>query len=195
MVKIAFVGSSTLNVVKVALTVADMLGRLPRDAIILLRKPAKGSPGSFETFMAGVCEVMHLQTEWLVPDMKIGGRESVYYRDYSIVEEADAVVALFDPDRVMEGGTGHVVEAALAKLVPVYAYTYGGKRLIRVGEHDPDDAFDPTRWDQHRALVPPEDEGTSVRQYSTDNASPNGVLGTTVRGGVAYRGTPTHSQS
>jgi hypothetical protein len=50
-------------------------------------------------------------------------RAGVYNRDIGMVRQASAVFAVFSPDRVMEGGTGHVVKAALDAEVPVEAYT------------------------------------------------------------------------
>jgi hypothetical protein len=50
------------------------------------------------------------------------GRASVFDRDYTLVESVDRVVAFFRFDRIMEGGTGHVVHAALVKGIPVEAW-------------------------------------------------------------------------
>lgn len=49
-------------------------------------------------------------------------RGDVYRRDYEMVQNARNVLAFFAPDQEMEGGTGHVVQAALARGVPVEAY-------------------------------------------------------------------------
>jgi len=49
----------------------------------------------------------------------------VWRRDYDMVEHAVAVLAFFAPDQEMEGGTGHVVQAALARNIPVEAYRLG----------------------------------------------------------------------
>jgi len=49
-------------------------------------------------------------------------RGDVYRRDYEMVEHSVAVLAFFAPDQEMEGGTGHVVQAALARNIPVEAY-------------------------------------------------------------------------
>lgn len=49
----------------------------------------------------------------------------VYKRDYEMVEQAVEVLAFFAPDQEMEGGTGHVVQAALARSIPVEAYRMG----------------------------------------------------------------------
>lgn len=52
-----------------------------------------------------------------------GGRSAIFFRDYEMVETATEVVAFFSPDREMEGGTGHVVKAALDRGIRVEAYS------------------------------------------------------------------------
>jgi len=52
-------------------------------------------------------------------------RGDVYKRDYEMVEQAVSVLAFFAPDREMDGGTGHVVQSALARGIPVEAYRMG----------------------------------------------------------------------
>lgn len=52
-----------------------------------------------------------------------GDRATVYERDFRLVEGADMVVAYFDPGSVMDGGTGHVVKAAMDRQIKVEAYT------------------------------------------------------------------------
>jgi hypothetical protein len=51
-----------------------------------------------------------------------GGRSAIFFRDYDLVEEADGVLAFFAPEREMEGGTAHVVKAAVDRGVKVDAY-------------------------------------------------------------------------
>jgi len=52
-----------------------------------------------------------------------GGRSAIFFRDYDLVGGASEVLAFFSPEREMEGGTGHVVKAALDRGVKVNAYT------------------------------------------------------------------------
>lgn len=52
-------------------------------------------------------------------------RNHVYARDHVLVRGAHKVLAYFSHTRFMYGGTGHVVESALAKNVPVRAYLVG----------------------------------------------------------------------
>jgi hypothetical protein len=48
-------------------------------------------------------------------------------------------MAFFAAGEPMSGGTGHVVEAALAKMVPVHAWTIDESGTIdRIGEYSPD---------------------------------------------------------
>jgi hypothetical protein len=57
-----------------------------------------------------------------------------------MVEAADYVEAYFRQDTVMTGGTGHVVEAAIAKDRRVYAWFVDASgRVERVGELEPND--------------------------------------------------------
>ncbi len=63
-----------------------------------------------------------------------GQREENYRRDVDMVAASAFVIALFHPERVMEGGTGHVVEKALDQGKPVTCYTLGvNGQLILVG--------------------------------------------------------------
>jgi hypothetical protein len=50
------------------------------------------------------------------------GRASVYERDYRLAEQSSKVFAWVAPGEEMEGGTGHVVKAAMDRGVAVEAY-------------------------------------------------------------------------
>lgn len=64
-------------------------------------------------------------------------RAGVYLRDYALVRSSSAVFAVFAPDRVMDGGTGHVIKAALDSEVPVEAYTVDDDgSLMMIGSDD-----------------------------------------------------------
>lgn len=66
-----------------------------------------------------------------------GGRQAVYHRDYDLVESSSAVYAFFDTDNEMEGGTGHVVKAALDRGIPVEAYSITPEDEVRlIGSDD-----------------------------------------------------------
>lgn len=66
------------------------------------------------------------------------GRAGVYQRDYRLVEGATKVIAFFPFDRFMEGGTAHVVEAALNRGITVeaYAITDDGSAVLVGGSDD-----------------------------------------------------------
>lgn len=64
-------------------------------------------------------------------------REDVYDRDWLMVKSIDRLIAFFAPGRVMEGGTGHVVHAALTRGVKVEAWEAVEAGTIRpVGSDD-----------------------------------------------------------
>lgn len=59
------------------------------------------------------------------------GRRYNWLRDYALVDGADKVIAYFSRSGFMQGGTGHVVQAALNRNVPVEAWTHddGGSMI------------------------------------------------------------------
>ena len=64
-----------------------------------------------------------------------GGREANFERDASLVTYADRVEAFFDPEHIMEGGTGHIVEVAQRIGKPVRAWTVDEEdNLVMVGD-------------------------------------------------------------
>lgn len=52
----------------------------------------------------------------------VTARSGVYHRDYDLVRGSTRVFALFSPLREMDGGTAHVVKAALDEGIPVEAW-------------------------------------------------------------------------
>lgn len=134
---VAFVASSGLMSMRIALDVQQKMAAMPDGSTILLRSPKNGSPGTFETVAAELAKTNGHVVRWMMP--RDSGRSAVYKRDYELVESADRVEAYFAVDRVMEGGTGHVVEAAMARECPVYAWAVDHGGLVeRVGEIEPD---------------------------------------------------------
>ena len=68
-----------------------------------------------------------------------GGREAVFRRDYEMMVDATGVLAFFSPEREMDGGTGHVVKAALDQGVSVEAYSERPDgTLVYLGSDDGD---------------------------------------------------------
>jgi hypothetical protein len=111
-----------------------ILKSLPPGSVVLLRRPRTGLPGFIEGVVEGMVGARpDISVEWFAPQP--GGRDQTYRRDFDFVSSADRVEAWFDADAAMEGGTGHVVEAALARGVPVTAWSITKRgRIDRVGE-------------------------------------------------------------
>ena len=64
-------------------------------------------------------------------------RAGVYNRDIAMVRSSSSVFAVFSPQNVMDGGTAHVVKAALDAEVPVEAYTTDEEgSLVLIGSDD-----------------------------------------------------------
>lgn len=139
--KVALVGSRAVDVREISGHLLKTLVSFPEGTIVLLRKGRTTPPGDFEVFTQALCLQLGINFEWCQPDE--GGREAVYLRDIEMVTKADAVVAYFDADSVLSGGTGHVVEKAMDADKPVYAYAPSGQNTVDwVGGHEP---ADPTR--------------------------------------------------
>src|SRR5258708_38781413 len=103
--------------------ISIVLGKIvSTDADIGVRVP-RGSDeptGALERFVAEITEGLG---RTVVRNRAWTNKEGdVYKRDCEMVEQAISVLAFFAPDQEMEGGTGHVVQAALARNIPVEAY-------------------------------------------------------------------------
>lgn len=122
---LAIVGSSDLWAIpSIASVIAAALVSLEPDSALRLRADQDGKIASQVEELA--LTLAKLRKRGIVvftyrPDG--GGRAKVYERDYRLVEESERVIAFFHPERVMEGGTGHVVKAALDRGIPVEAWT------------------------------------------------------------------------
>lgn len=81
-------------------------------------KPDPASP--VECLVDGIGSRLNRAVEWFSPAR--GGRSAVFHRDYAMMARATEVLAFFSPDRELEGGTGHVVKAALDRGIKVEAY-------------------------------------------------------------------------
>jgi len=89
--------------------------------------------------MAKLAISLWLDVEWFRPD-PIGGKGATFLRDIELVRSVDLVLAYFSTTTLI-GGTAHVVEKAMDLETPVYAYGFTGDGFMRVGEHDPHDAW------------------------------------------------------
>ncbi len=65
----------------------------------------------------------HVHAEMYLPPGT--DRRDVFLRDYEMVRDADRVIAFFSTYLFLEGGTGHVVKAALDRDLPVKAFSLG----------------------------------------------------------------------
>jgi hypothetical protein len=84
--------------------------------------------------MAKACSLLWLNVEWFAPDAE-EGKGATFLRDVRMVESADLVLAYFE-SCAMTGGTQHVVEAAISKDTPVYAWGLDPSGFKRIGEWD-----------------------------------------------------------
>lgn len=80
------------------------------------------------------------------------GRDTTYNRDYRLVEAATKVIAFFPWDEFMEGGTGHVVKAAidLGIEIEAYAVTNNGE-ITLIASDDAEVRSDPALLPTWRA--------------------------------------------
>lgn len=121
--------------VRLAVFLAERFLRLPKDCSILVRRARSGRVNSFEALVADLAVRTGRTVQFYEPQGD--DRGAVYRRDYAFVEAATYIEAYFAPDRVMEGGTGHIVDAALARECPVFAWTVTPSGIERVGEYEP----------------------------------------------------------
>jgi hypothetical protein len=124
-VNIAVVGSRSFPIRRGAGYIFEVISHLtPADKVIV--RPSEGVD-----YLAKVmAEALGIE---VIVFRSVGGREENFKRDVSLVDYADRVEAFFDPEHVMEGGTGHVVEVAQRMRKPVRAWTVDGEELVLVG--------------------------------------------------------------
>lgn len=126
--------------VRVASDLDEKIESLPANSVIVVRKGRLSPMGLFESVVSVLAKKYGHVVVLCQPDGN--DRASVYKRDYEMVENVDRLEAYFSQDSVMNGGTGHLVEAAMARSIPVYAWTLSEHGdVVRVGEYEPHDAF------------------------------------------------------
>lgn len=133
--KAVFAGSTDLPLAESANHLLQQLASLPMDATVLLRRGRGTYPGAFERLAASLCDGLKIPVEWKSPD--VGGRKATFIRDIDMVQESDLVVCYFHPDRIMDGGTGHIAEKALDQDKPLNTYTVRENAVDWVGGNDP----------------------------------------------------------
>lgn len=129
---VGMAASGDFPVAAAARGILRVLVGLPPNTKILLRRGLHSEPGVFETLVAQLCDSLGIEYAWRRPEP--GGRGATFRRDVSLIGAADGVIVFFHPDRIMEGGTGHLVEKAIDANVPVWAFTYNEGIIDRVGE-------------------------------------------------------------
>jgi len=135
--RVALAGSRDLPLDRVARDIISRLASLSEGSVVLLRHPkTKGKrPGGFEQLVAKLAGILSIEVIWVKPEGS--DRSQVFLRDLDLVSRADYVIAYF-PTPAMDGGTGHIVDAAWNKGVPVEAwYVHPDGELERIGEYDP----------------------------------------------------------
>lgn len=135
--RIALAGSSRLEHYPDALVA--FIQSQPPNSTIILRRGNKSDPGLFEQVMAKLASMLWMDVEWVRPNPE-DGKGATFIRDVDFVTRADVVLCFFDRTE-MTGGTAHVVDTASDRETPVYAWGFDGRQFIRIGEHDPDNAW------------------------------------------------------
>lgn len=120
---------------------------------ISIRAPMGGDASSpVERMAMNLAGEIGLAVYWVRPHEKT--RAANFERDYNLVESADRVMAFFREDRLMEGGTGHVVQAALIRGIPVEAWTHDESgTLVSIGSDEGFEVgYEGSKWMQTRYL-------------------------------------------
>jgi hypothetical protein len=85
--------------------------------------------------VAKLAPILGVEVEWCAPEGADKGQ--AFVRDLDMVTKADFVCCFFSVP-TLEGGTGHVVEAAMSKGIPVEAWWVDADGEIeRIGEYNP----------------------------------------------------------
>lgn len=136
--KIAMVGSRDLNLRVYAGAILLEVANLEPGTSVLLRKGNTTPINPFEQFVAELASRLGHPVVWCTPEVG-KGREATYERDIAMADKCDAMIAFFPPDKVMDGGTGHVVEKAIDanRRVDCYIVEKGAKTWV--AGHEPDD--------------------------------------------------------
>jgi hypothetical protein len=138
MYKIAIVGSSDADITAFSQYVLDTMTAYLPNVTYLVRGRKDNRPSTnIELFVTKVAEMWDKPVKVWIPDPRVEGKSQQqlnYWRDNSMVADADAVVAFYAPGRVGDGGTGHCVDSALRQEKEVIAFTLDENgRLIEVG--------------------------------------------------------------
>lgn len=140
--RIALVGSRQMAMtVAVAAEVARVVGALRPGDTLLVRSPDGARVTSaFELAATALAPAREVNVELYAPRER--DRAAVFHRDYRLVAGADEVLAYFPYETELDGGTWHVIHAAMQKGVPCRAFTITADGRIRlIGSEDGEAMF------------------------------------------------------
>lgn len=130
---ITVVGSRDLLLTEeMAVKLTSIISTTDRVGVRATQEDELASP--IERLASLICESLGVP---VVRYSAVSSRSGVFHRDYALVRSSSAVFAVFAPNRVMDGGTGHVIKAALDEEIPVEAYTVDDDgSLLMIGSDD-----------------------------------------------------------
>ena len=140
--KLVIVASSKLSPSpELVAKVASLIASLPKGSEVTVRGTENGlmyGPTSpLERAAIILADGMGLRNGCKFP--KTGpSRDTVFARDWSLVDNADRVVGFFMEDDPIGGGAGHVIYAAFQKGVQCEAWVETRDGLVNVGSYDED---------------------------------------------------------
>lgn len=142
MTKVAVIGSRTFPLATAAGHLLDVV-TLCRDrgdtVLVRGRRDIDNEVHAVEGvdhMVSVLCKALEVQCD-IVSGLEYGpSRYWAFQRDKNLVDMADHIVAFYDPDRVGEGGTAHVIDIAVMLDKHVGAYTVDETgELVAIGEH------------------------------------------------------------
>lgn len=122
--------------VPIADEVARIVNELRAGDTLLVRSPdGVRVTSAFELAASVFASAVHVNVELYVPAER--DRAAVFHRDYQLVASAHEVLAYFPYEAELDGGTWHVIHAAMQKGVPCRAFTITQDGRVRlIGSED-----------------------------------------------------------
>ena len=134
--KVVVVASSSLALTPpVGMAVVALIRGLGFGDELAVRAPRSGPPPS-PVEQAACALAIQEGRKVLFVAPRGSGRDATFRRDYELVEGACQVHAFFPRGSFMEGGTAHVVHAAVQKGIPVAAWDVDEHGITLVAESD-----------------------------------------------------------
>lgn len=147
---IVVAGSRSIPPGEVGRMLVAFLAQLPASEVTIhLRRGMHTESGQFEKMTAMVCDLFGIGVEWHVVEKldDAKGRQLVFARDLELVRAGDLVLCFTATWQAYDlaCGTTALAQKALEEETPVYHWALpdapGARRLIRVGEHDPEGKY------------------------------------------------------